>query len=248
MNFRNRLKRGEPLVGTLLTLDSLDVAEILSQAGYDWLFLDLEHSALGPVEAQRLLQGIAGRVPTLVRIESRDEVGFRKALDIGAAGIIVPQVNSAAEALRAVSLAKYPPLGTRSVGLGRATNFGNNFSEYLSKANEETVVVVQIEHIDALRQLEAIASTAGVDALFVGPYDLSGSLGRPGEINSPDVLAAIDETISVARRYRLPVGIFASNAAAARDYLAQGFSLVAMASDGLLLGRAAAAELKTVRG
>ena len=93
MNFRNRLKRGEPLVGTLLTLDSLDVAEILSQVGYDWLFLDLEHSALGPVEAQRLLQGIAGRVPTFVRIESRDEVGFRKALDIGAAGIIVPQVN-----------------------------------------------------------------------------------------------------------------------------------------------------------
>ena len=179
MNFRETLKSGNRLVGTLLTLDAPEAAEILSRAGYDWLFLDLGHGAMGPSQAQRLLQAVGGRIPTLVRVASRDEAGIRKALDIGAAGIIVPQIHSASEAEMAVALAKYPPAGIRGVGLGRAADFGNRFADYISRANQETAVVVQIEHVDAVGDIEAIGAVDGIDALFVGPYDLSRATWPP---------------------------------------------------------------------
>lgn len=244
MNFRERLKRGDRLIGTLLTLDAPAVAEILSRAGYDWLFLDLEHSAMGPIEAQRMLQAVGDRVPTLVRVESCDEVGIRKALDIGAAGIIVPQIHSRAEAETAVRLAKYPPAGSRGVGLGRATLFGNHFADYLARANRETAVVVQIEHVDAVADIGAIAAVEGVDALFVGPYDLSASMGLPGKVAAPEVTDAIAKVLATTRSAHIAAGIFAAGASAAKDYMAQGFSLIAMGTDGLLLGQGAASELR----
>ncbi|MEE4607682.1 MAG: aldolase/citrate lyase family protein [Desulfobacteraceae bacterium] len=244
MKFRERLKSGERLVGTLLTLDAPEVAEILSRAGYDWLFLDLEHSAMGPSEAQRLLQAVDDRVPTLARVESRDEAGIRKALDIGAAGIIVPQIHSRAEAETAVALAKYPPAGIRGIGLGRAALFGNHFADYVARANQETVVVVQIEHVDAVADIAAIAAVEGVDALFVGPYDLSASMGMPGEVAAPEVADAIAKVLAAARSAHLAAGIFAASATVARRYAVQGFSLIAMGADGLLLGQAAASELR----
>jgi 2-keto-3-deoxy-L-rhamnonate aldolase RhmA len=244
MTFLERLKRGDRLVGTLLTLDAPEVAEILSRAGYDWLFLDLEHSAMGPSEAQRILQAVGGRVPALVRVESRDEVGIRKALDIGAAGIVVPQIHSRSEAEAAVVLAKYPPAGIRGVGLGRAANFGNNFEDYLSRANRETVVVAQIEHVDAVGDIAAIAAVKGIDALFVGPYDLSASMGIPGQVAAPEVTAAIAKVLAAAQSNHVAAGIFAASAEAAKRCMIQGFSLIAMGTDGLLLGQAAASELR----
>ena len=244
MNFRETLKSGDRLVGTLLTFDAPEAAEILSRAGYDWLFLDLEHSAMGPSQAQRLLQAVGGRVPTLVRVASRDEAGIRKALDIGAAGIIVPQIHSASEAEMAVALAKYPPVGIRGVGLGRASDFGNRFADYVSRANQETAVVVQIEHVDAVGDIEAIASVEGIDAFFVGPYDLSASMGMPGNVASPEVAGAIAKVLAAAQAAHLAAGIFAASAMVAKRYAAQGFSLIAMGTDGLLLGQAAASELK----
>ena len=247
MHFRDRLRRGEQLIGTLLTLGSAQAAEILSHSDFDWLFVDLEHSAMGPNEAQSLLQAV-GSTPTLVRVESRDETGIRKALDLGATGIIVPQVSSRAEAERIVSLAKYAPMGQRSVGLGRATNYGNNFAEYVQRANDETVVVLQIEHIDAVNCIEEIASVAGVDAFFVGPYDLSGSLGQLGELEAPAVVAAIDRAFAAARERQIAIGIFAGSSPTGRRYLERGFTLVAVGTDGMLLGRAAAAELSALRG
>jgi 2-dehydro-3-deoxyglucarate aldolase len=244
MNFREKLRGGGRLVGTLLTLNAPEVAEILSRAGYDWLFLDLEHSGMGPSQAQRLLQAAGDRIPTLVRVESRDEAGIRKALDIGAAGIIVPQIHSRAEAETAVALARYPPAGIRGVGLGRAALFGNRFAEYVARANRETVVVVQIEHVDAVADISAIAGVEGIDALFVGPYDLSASMGIPGKVGAPEVTAAIATVLAAARSAHLAAGIFAASAEAAKRYLAQGFSLIAMGTDGLLLGQAAASALR----
>lgn len=248
MNFRKRLHSGEQLIGTLLTLGSEDAAEILSQCHFDWLFIDLEHSAMGPAEAQRLLQAIGNRTSTLVRIESRDEVGIRKALDLGATGIIVPQVNSRADAERVVCLSKFPPLGSRSVGLGRATNFGNSFSDYLTRANAESAIVLQIEHAQAVENLAEIAEVKGIDAFFVGPYDLSASYGKPGELTAPEVVSAIKEILAIARSCDIPCGIFAGSSVVARQYLELGFTLIAVASDGILLGRAAEAELKSIRG
>ncbi|MBN2051418.1 MAG: hypothetical protein JW760_13280 [Spirochaetales bacterium] len=247
MNFRSRLLNKERFLGTLLTMDCTEAAEILSRSGFDWLFLDLEHSALGPPEAQKLLQAAGDRVPVLIRVESGDEEGIRKALDSGADGIIIPHVNSAKAAEHIVSLAKYPPGGTRSIGPGRASHFGNEMAGYLSQANTETAVVVQIEHIDAVAEVEKIASVEGIDALFVGPYDLSGSLGRPGKVDDPEVTRAIDRTLAAAAANHLAAGIFAGSAAAASAYLEKGFSLVAVASDGILLGGAAASLLEQLK-
>lgn len=244
MNFRSRLLKKERFLGTLCTMDCSEAAEILSRSGFDWLFLDLEHSAMGPPEAQKLLQAVGDRVPVLIRVESGDEEGIRKALDTGACGIIVPHVNSPSEAERVVRLSKYPPEGTRSIGPGRASNFGNAMADYMARANEETAVVVQIEHIDAVAEVERIAEVKGLDALFIGPYDLSGSLGKPGKVDGPEVTKAIDRTLTAAAANHLAAGIFAGSAASASAYLEKGFSLLAVASDGILLGGAAASLLE----
>ena len=134
-SFRERLKARELLVGTMVTLGSPEVAEIMADAGFDWLFLDAEHSALGTLDLQRLLQG-AGSTPGVVRVEASAEVPIKKALDIGAAGIIAPLVNSAEQAEQVVGWAKYAPLGTRGVGIGRAQGYGAKFQEYVQQANE----------------------------------------------------------------------------------------------------------------
>ena len=198
MTFRQRLKAHELLVGTLISLASPEVTEIMAGAGFDWLFLDAEHSALGTLDLQRLLQG-AGATPSVVRVEASAEVPIKQALDIGAAGIIAPMVNSAEQAEQVVRWAKYAPLGTRGVGIGRAHGYGLKFQEYVQQANENVAVIVQTEHIDAVNNIEAITQVAGVDAVLVGPYDLSASLGRLGDVRHPEVVAAIEQVTQVCQ-------------------------------------------------
>ncbi|HEX6383706.1 MAG TPA: aldolase/citrate lyase family protein [Anaerolineae bacterium] len=246
MTFRHQLLSQQPLVGTLLTLPSPDVAEILASTGFDWLFLDLEHSPMNARDAQALLQA-AGNVPCLVRVETRDETGIRKALDIGAQGIIVPQVNSAEDAARIVSLARYSPQGTRGVGLARAHGYGLKFQEYVQRANDETAVVIQIEHATGVANVDAILAVPGIDTVLIGPYDLSGSLGKLGAVNDPEVQAAIDKVLDSCRRHNITAGIFAATAAEAQKHLDRGFSLLAVATDALLLGRAAVEALEALK-
>ena len=188
--FRQRLRSGELLVGTMVTLGSPEVAEILASVGFDWLFLDAEH---GPFEApvmQRVLQGAGSEMPCLIRVSASEEVAIKKALDVGAAGIIAPMVNSDKQAEKVVRLSKYAPLGTRGVGLGRAQGYGLRFQEYVDRANEDVAVIIQAEHIEAVENMEAIVQVAGIDAVLVGPYDLSASLDRLGEVSHPEVVSA----------------------------------------------------------
>lgn len=238
MTFRQRLKEHEMLVGTVVTLAAPEVAEVLSAAGFDWLFIDAEHSPLDASAVQHMLQG-AGSTPCLVRLARGDEVSIKKALDAGATGIIVPLVNSAEQAAQMVSWAKYAPLGTRGVGVGRAHGYGFAFQEYVSRANDETVVVVQAEHIDAVNNIEAIVQVPGVDAVLIGPYDLSASLGRLGEVTHPDVVAAIDRVTQACRTAHMPLGIFGLTPDAVRPYIERGYTLLAVSVDTVLLGTAA---------
>lgn len=244
--FRQRLRSGELLVGTLVTLGYLEVAEILTTVGFDWLFLDAEH---GPFEAptlQRFLQG-AG-MPCLVRLSASEEVPIKKALDIGAAGIIAPMVNSAEQAERVVRLSKYAPLGTRGVGLGRAHSYGLRFQEYVQRANEDVAVVIQAEHIEAVENIETIVQVPGIDAVFIGPYDLSASLGRLGEVDHPEVVSAVDRVTQVCQEAGVPLGIFGMSAQAVRPYIEQGYTLIVAGADAMLLGQAAQrllAQIKT---
>ena len=245
--FRNRLHRNEPLLGTLVSLASLESAEILAEAGFDWFFVDLEHSPLGPREAQAILQAAGERVDCILRVPLNDEIWIKKALDTGAAGVMVPQVNSAEEARRAVRFSKYPPMGTRSLGAARAHGYGERLQEYADRANAETAVVVQIEHIDAVRNLEAIIATEGVDGVLVGPYDLSASMGHIGQIENGEVQAAITHVRQVCLESSMPLGIFAATAERAQAYLQEGYRLIAASGDILMLTRAARQILELLR-
>jgi 2-keto-3-deoxy-L-rhamnonate aldolase RhmA len=246
--FRSRLKKNETLLGTLVSLASLESVEILAEAGFDWFFVDLEHSPLGPREAQAILQVAGERVDCILRVPLNDEIWIKKALDTGAAGVMVPQVNSAEEARRAVRFSKYPPQGTRSLGASRAHGYGPRLQEYIERANTETAVIVQIEHIDAVRNLEAIILTQGIDGVLVGPYDLSASMGHIGQIENVEVQAAIAHVRQVCLESGMPLGIFAATAERARGYLQEGYRMIAASGDILMLTSAARQVVDQLRG
>lgn len=236
-SFAARLRDGERLLGTIITLPSPEVAELIALCGYDWLFIDLEHGPSDVLTAQRILQ--AARCPCLIRVPDSSEAWIKRVLDIGATGVIVPGVRSAAEVERVVSASRYPPAGTRGIGAGRAHGYGQQFKAYLSDANDEVVVVPQIEHIDAVREIEAIATVSGANALFVGPFDLSASIGYPGVERHPEVVAAIARVRQVCQEAERRLGIFASDVDSAAHWLEAGFTLVAVATDSAMLGQRA---------
>ena len=244
--FAVRLRRRELLLGTLVTLASPEVTEILSTSGLDWLFIDGEHSPIDFLAAQTLLA--TSRAPCLMRVPEATEAMLKKALDIGAAGVIVPMVNSAQQAKAIVSFCKYPPRGVRGVGRVRAQGYGFDFARYMAQANDETVVVVQCEHISAVEAIESIAAVEGVDAVLVGPYDLSGSMGVLGQVEHPDVLAAIKRVAEVCSKAGRALGIFAAEPARMKPFIAQGYTLVAVGVDVAALGDAARATVRILRG
>lgn len=237
-SFKKKLIEKDLLLGTILTLPSTEIVEIVCQAGLDWLFIDLEHSALSIRDAQLMLQVAGPEIPGLLRVPSNDETWMKRALDSGAAGIIVPQVNSAAAAKRAVQFCRYPPEGTRSVGIARAQGYGGKFQEYVASANSDTAIVVQIEHIDAVANIDKILAVPGIDSLFVGPYDLSASMGKTGLINDPEIQAAISKVKNAATRANLPLGIFGPTAETVQPYIQDGYTLIAVGIDTLLVGKA----------
>jgi 2-keto-3-deoxy-L-rhamnonate aldolase RhmA len=247
-DFRARLRRGDRLIGTMVTLPSPEVAEVLTNVGFDWLFLDAEHGLLDTRDLQGLLQAAGAGMPGVVRVAAAAEVPIKKALDIGAAGVIVPQVNSAAQAEQVVRLARYSPLGTRGVGVARAQGYGQRLGEYLASANGQVSVIVQVEHIDAVNQIEAIAGVDGIDAVLVGPYDLSASLGRLGDVAHPDVQAAVDQVTRVCHAAGVRLGIFGVSAAALQPYVARGYTLLVAGVDTLLMAQAAQGILSQLRG
>ena len=244
MSFRGRLIRRDRLIGTLLSLPSPELAEIASAAGFDWLFLDMEHGTLETEDILRMAQAVRNPCACLVRIPENREMWVKKALDAGTTGIIVPHVNSAEDAALAVRWAKYPPDGGRSVGFTRANGYGARFQEKVETANGETVVIVQVEHIDGVRAIEAILDVSGVDAVFVGPYDLSASLGKPGRIQDADVRESIRTVASACAVRKAPAGIFAQGIEASVQALEAGYTLVCSGVDVDLYARSAAAILR----
>ncbi len=245
-SLRQRLQSGERLLGTLISLGSPEVAEVLASLGFDWFFLDNEHSPLEALELQGIIRA-AGSTPCVVRVSHSAEVPIKKALDIGAAGIIAPMVNSAEQAAQVVSWAKYPPAGTRGVGIGRAHGYGLKFQDYVSRANDEVAVIVQCEHIDAVNNIEAIVRVPGVDAVLIGPYDLSASMGRLGQVTHPEVVAAIDRVTAACRTVNVPLGIFGLSAQAVQPYIERGYTFIVAGVDTVLLGQAAAQLLAQLK-
>lgn len=246
-SFKTKLGRKEILVGTIQTLPSPEITEILCSAGFDWLFVDLEHSILNCRDAQTILQAASSETPCLIRVPSIDEIWIKKVLDAGASGIIVPQVLTAEATEQAVRLCKYPPEGVRSVGVARAQGYGERFQEYIDSANKETAVVIQIEHIEAVMNIESIIKVSGIDSLFIGPYDLSASMGIPGCINDPKVQSAISRVKNCADQAGIPLGIFGTTAESVQPYIDSGYTLIAVGMDTMLLSSAAKKTLFQIK-
>jgi 2-dehydro-3-deoxyglucarate aldolase len=246
-NLRKRLQQGELLLGTLVSFNSPEVTEMLAEAGFDWLFLDAEHAPLEASALQAMMQAAGGKVACVVRVPSLDEAAIKHSLDGGAAGVIVPQVHTAEQAAQAVDWARFPPAGKRGLGIARAQHYGFQVKEYFQQANEQTLVVVQAESAEAVRNIDAIVRVAGLDAVLIGPYDLSASLGRPGEMNHPEVCQAIDRIAQACREAGMALGVFGMTAVAVRPYIKQGFQLIAAGVDTVLLGQAARTLLREVK-
>ena len=247
--FRKRLRDGETLIGTLLNLPSAAIAEVLAAAGFDWLFIDAEHGAIDTGDLVSILQAVDRDLACIVRIPELGAGAVKRVLDMGAAGIIVPQVETEAEAAEAVRLARYAPEGERGMGLARAHRYGFEFSEYLATANDKIAVVVQAEHARAVDNIERIAAVEGLDAVFLGPYDLSASLGHPGDIHHPQVAEAIDHVTRICQAAGMPLGYFGLDAKAVTPFMERGYTLICAGIDCVLLGQSAKRvvdELRTV--
>ena len=234
---RKRLESGEPSIGTWLSLPSPEAAEYISKIGFDWLVIDAEHN---PVDIRTLAQMFAamtasGTAP-MVRIPWNTPENFKRVLDAGAWGVVVPMVNSREEAERAVRAARYYPDGNRSVGGGRhALSWDASGAEYFRAANEQVLVVLQIEHIDGVNNADEILSVPGVDACFIGPNDLAASmglgLGVPLESDHPELVEAIMHIRDTCRKHGVATGIHTSGAEGVNFRIGQGFQFCAMASE-----------------
>jgi 2-keto-3-deoxy-L-rhamnonate aldolase RhmA len=246
-DFRARVLRRDVLIGPLVTLAAPEVAELFARAGFDWVWIDLEHAPLSLGQAQQLIQAVGGRAGTVVRVPWNDPVHIKRALDLGCDGILVPQVRTADEARQAVAAAKYPPAGVRSVGIARAQEYGMTLPEYVRTANEHVTVILQLEHIDAVPHARDILAVPGVDAVVIGPYDLSASMGMPGEIGHPDVAAVVAGLADACNERKVAWGAFAPDVSAAKVHLARGATLVGLGTDTMYLWRGARSALSELR-
>jgi 2-keto-3-deoxy-L-rhamnonate aldolase RhmA len=247
--FSQLIRSGDPVIGTLITTSSAENADVLAACGFDWLFLDCEHGALDAAQAQSILQVVGRRIPTIIRVPENAEVALKKTLDLGCEGVIVPMVNTGDDARRAVAAAKYPPLGSRSVGIARAHGYGAEFASYVAQANAHTSVIIQIEHVRAVENVQEILQVEGIDGVFIGPYDLSGSMNKLGDVTHPDVQAAIETARVACLQAGMPVGIFAMTTEAGVKAVQSGYAFVAVGIDTAMLataGRAIVAEFSRV--
>jgi 2-keto-3-deoxy-L-rhamnonate aldolase RhmA len=226
-------------IGSWITLNNPSIAEIMADAGFDWLCVDMEHSVTDYTEAQQLILAIQSKgLKAFVRVGENNTRIIKRILDAGADGIIVPSVNSAAEARKAVEAVKYPPHGKRGVGLARAQSYGFGFEQYRDGASKEIKLIVQIEHIDAIRELDAILQTDGVDGTFIGPYDLSGSLGKPGQWDESDVKEALIIYEETVKKYDKWIGfhVIQPDYNLVNEKIAKGYNFIAFSLDVLFLG------------
>ena len=246
-SLKSRLAQGEVLVGPLVTLPSPEVAEIMAGVGFDYLWIETEHAPVNLAQAQMMIQAVGGRCPCVLRVPENAEVWIKRALDVGCDGIVIPQIKSAAEAEEAVRCCLYPPAGKRGVGIGRAHGYGLSFQEYVELANDQLAIILQVEHIDGVRNIRSIAATPGIDAILIGPFDLSGSLGLLGQIDHPRVREAIYEIMRHCEAAQVPVGMFAVDPGAARQCIDDGVRLIALGMDVLYLSQSAKQALDEVQ-
>ena len=235
MNYiRRRVLGGELMVGVGCVLGSSLTAEMAGRAGFDWLWLDLEHGSGDYMALLHQVQAISGTAAApVVRVRWNEPPLFKRVLDLGVAGVVVPWVNTRAEAEQAARAMRFPPEGVRGVArLNRATGFGEQFDAYFASANENLLTVVQIETAEAVRNAPEIAAVPGVDVLFVGPLDLSVSLGAPNQTEHPQFREALDRVLGACRAQGKAAGIMVPREDMMEQLVEQGFTFLVAGSDG----------------
>jgi 2-keto-3-deoxy-L-rhamnonate aldolase RhmA len=245
---RRRVATGERTVGTFVGTASAVVAEVCAAAGVDWLLLDLEHGAGGEEQVRAVIPAAAAYgVPTVVRVESVARIRIGRVLDLGAAGVMLPRLESADEVAAAMRHLRYPPHGDRGVATyNRACRFGLDLGA-LNRAADEVLGIVQIESARAVEEADKIAAIDGVDVLFVGPRDLSHDLGVPGDLTAPTYCAALDRVRTAAQQHGKACGLLVGSGATAAQLYAEGWTFTAIGSDSTLLAGALVAELHRSR-
>lgn len=249
-SLKDKLKNNQLTLGSWLTIPHQSVVEIMATAGFEWLTLDLEHAAIDISQAMNMIALIQGKgMKALVRVSKNEEVIIKRMLDAGADGVIIPTVKNAEEARQAVDFVKYPPVGKRGVGLNRAQNYGTGFDEYQDWLKNECVIIVQIEHIDSVHNLESILNVEGIDGIIVGPYDLSASMGMPGNYEHPDVVIALKKVEETTLRMKKPLGfhVIHSDHQKTLDKINVGYSFLAFSIDFFFLGDKARDEMNLLK-
>jgi len=233
------LKKGEPAIGTWCAFSDPYANEILFQIGYDWVLIDTEHAPIG-IESLRSILVCARDTDTvpIIRVNNNNPDYIKQALDLGPGGIMVPQVHTKQHAELAVSYSKYPPRGTRGFGPIRAMNYGFD-QDYLNQADDELLLIVQIESSEAVKNTAAIAAVDGVDAVYIGPYDLAATLGHLGNPDAPKVKKAIADIIDAANKVGCPWGILTGKLEDYLKYVKRGGTMVTVCGDLSFLREAA---------
>lgn len=231
---KEKLRRGETVLGGWVMIGHPTVVEIMAGEGFDFIGVDMEHTSIDIRGFHELALAVKGTgCDLLARLPCCDAALTKKVLDLGAAGIIVPSVSTVELAVQSVAMAKFPPLGVRGAALCRGADFGRNFPCYFANHNDGVLVVVMLEHIDAVRQADAILATPGIDAALIGPYDLSASMGLPGKLDHPEVLTAQQTILDACKARGIPAGIHvvAVDRAALKRRIEQGFRFLACGID-----------------
>ncbi len=251
-SLRERLRAGETVIGSWLNSGSPIVAELMAACGFDFLCVDVEHSAVDLPQTQQLFQAIRSGHPkcaALVRMHGVDYAFVKRYLDAGAHGVVAPLVRTREEAELLVQAAKYPPQGLRGVGFCRANDYGLRVADEFARANDEILVAVQIEHIEAVRNIEAILSVPGIDAAFIGPYDLTASMGIAAQFDHPDYLASRAAILAACQRHKIAPGIHIvpPDTTQAKSRLSEGYRFLAYSLDITMLTTACTEGLAALR-
>ncbi|MDH5719786.1 MAG: aldolase/citrate lyase family protein [Spirochaetia bacterium] len=247
INIKQKLKNNEPTVGTWMQIPDTSVAEIIGKSGYDWVALDLEHGLFSPCQLPDICRAIeiGGSVP-FARISFNHFKEIKHALEAGVRGIIIPMISSAEELKEGINNALYPPNGNRGVGYSRANLFGRYFNQNVPAINREIIVVAQIENMNAVKSLDEILQVKGLDAIIVGPYDLSASMGITAEFENPDFIEIMRHIKSKAQTYQVPMGmhIVQPSPEELKLRIKEGYRFIAYSIDAVFLYKSALNPIK----
>jgi len=250
-SLKTKLKSKELTVGSWISFGFTQTCEIMAKASFDWLVIDMEHTAIDYHQCLKLIQIIQSNgVTPLVRVGDNNQLLIKRAMDAGAHGIIVPMVNTAEEAQKAIDALYYPPLGSRGVGLGRAQDYGVGFENYKNWSEKETIFIPQIEHIESVNNLESILALEQVDGFIIGPYDLSGSLGVPGQWEHPAVMESLGKVNKILSDNEKPGGyhVVHTKHDELEQRIAEGYTFIAYGDDMVFFAETIDAETDFISG